>query len=92
MPVLLLPTPLRPYANNQAQVPVEGATVGQALEDLVHRYPSLKPHLFNEQGQLRPFVNLFLDGEDVRYLNGLDTPLAPEAQLRIVPSIAGGVR
>ncbi len=90
MPTLILPTPLRPYAENQAQIPVEGETVGQALEDLVRRYPSLRPHLFNDAGQLRPFVNLFLDGEDVRYLDGLDTPLAADAQLRIIPSIAGG--
>ena len=91
MPSIKIPTPLRPYTSNAAQVDVSGATVGEALSDLVTRYPDLKPHLYNG-GELRNFVNVFLGEEDVRFLNGLDTDLEPNDALRIIPSIAGGAR
>ena len=90
MPTLKIPTPLRPYANGQAEIDVNGAKVDDALQDLVRQHPDLKPHLFNDTGDLRPFVNLFLGEEDVRYLDGLDTTLGDDDQLRIIPSIAGG--
>lgn len=89
MPSIKIPTPLRAYTDNQAQVTVEGATVGAALHDLVTRYPDLKPHLFNGD-QPRSFVNIFVGDEDVRFLQGLDTELGSESPLRIIPSIAGG--
>jgi len=91
MPSIKIPTPLRPYTSNSAQVDVSGATVGEALTDLVTRYPDLKPHLYNG-GELRNFVNVFLGEEDIRFLNGLETDLEPTDALRIIPSIAGGVR
>jgi len=91
MPSIKIPTPLRPYTSNTAQVDVNGATVGEALNDLVTRYPDLKPHLYNGT-ELRNFVNVFLDDEDIRFLNGLDTDLEPGDALRIIPSIAGGAR
>lgn len=84
-----IPTPLRVYTNNQAQVTVHGDTVGAALQDLVTQYPDLKPHLFNDN-QLRNFVNVFIGEEDVRFLDGLATPIEPDESLRIIPSIAGG--
>ena len=91
MPSIKIPTPLRPYTGNTAQVDVSGATVGEALSDLVTRYPDLKPHLYNG-GELRNFVNVFLGEEDIRFLNGLETDLEPGDALRIIPSIAGGAR
>jgi molybdopterin converting factor small subunit len=84
-----IPTPLRPYTSDQSQVSVSGDTVGAALDDLVTQYPELRPHLFNGS-ELRNFVNIFLGEEDVRFLDGLDTPLENNSNLRIIPSIAGG--
>jgi molybdopterin converting factor small subunit len=84
-----IPTPLRAYTGSQAQVSVNGGTVGEALADLTAQYPELRPHLFND-GELRNFVNVFLDDEDVRFLDGLSTEIETEANLRIIPSIAGG--
>lgn len=89
MTTIKIPTPLRVYTGNQAQVAVSGDTVGQALADLVTQYPELRQHLFNG-AELRNFVNVFLGEEDVRFLDGLDTEVAADANLRIIPSIAGG--
>ena len=75
MTTLRIPTPLRPYAEGQSEVNVQGATVGKALNDLVAQFPDMKKHLFAETDELRPFVNLFLGDEDVRHLQGVDTPL-----------------
>lgn len=90
MPTLRIPTPLRPYVEGQTEVAVRGENVGEVLKDLVSRYPSLEKHLFNDIGELRPFVNLFLGEEDVRHLQGVDTPLKENDKLMIIPSIAGG--
>ena len=90
MTTLRIPTPLRPYAEGQSEITVQGLTVGEALNDLVAQYPALKKHLFAETEELRPFVNLFLGDEDVRHLQGVDTPLKDGDQLMIIPSIAGG--
>jgi len=84
-----IPTPLRAYTNNQAQINVTGKTVGEALNDLTDQYPELRQHLFNG-AELRNFVNVFLGDEDVRFLDGLGTEIDPGDSLRIIPSIAGG--
>ena len=89
MPSIRIPTPLRPYTANQAQVSVNGSTVGDALNDLTTQYPELRQHLFNGS-QLRNFVNVYLGEEDVRFLGGLETDLETSDSLRIIPSIAGG--
>ncbi len=89
MPNIKIPTPLRPYTSNQAQVSVNGATVGAALNDLTTQFPELRQHLFKE-GELRNFVNVYLGEEDVRFLGGLEPELATSDSLRIIPSIAGG--
>ncbi|HVO44556.1 MAG TPA: MoaD/ThiS family protein [Aggregatilineales bacterium] len=85
-----IPAPLRVYTGDQAEIPVEGQTVQAALDDLLKRYPDLRAHLFNE-GELRNFVNIFVGEEDIRYRDGLDTPLEPGEKLRIIPTIAGGI-
>ena len=90
MPILKIPTPLRAYTGGRPAIDVEGSSVGEALSDLTARHPDLRPHLFNEAGELRPYVNLFLNDEDVRYLAGRETPVAKTDLLRIIPSIAGG--
>ena len=85
-----IPTPLRKFTGGQATVGVQGDTVGEALDDLTQHYPTLKKHLYNEEDVLRSFVNIYLNDEDIRYLEGEDTPLSSGATLSIVPSIAGG--
>ena len=89
MASIKIPTPLRAYTNNQAQVNISGATVGEALNDLTDQYPELRQHLFNGS-ELRNFVNVFLGEEDVRFLDGLGTEIDAGDSLRIIPSIAGG--
>jgi molybdopterin converting factor small subunit len=90
MPSIKIPTPLRAYTNGEAQLNVEGSTVGQVLSALVEQYPDLKPHLFNGD-ELRNFVNVFVGDEDVRFLEGMETEVESSDNLRIIPSIAGGV-
>ncbi|GAB4550614.1 MAG: molybdopterin-synthase adenylyltransferase MoeB [Anaerolineae bacterium] len=90
MATIKIPTPLRAYTNGAADVTVSGETVGAALADLVRQHPALKPHLYNGDA-LRNFVNIFIGEEDIRYRDGLETPIEPNAALRILPSIAGGV-
>ena len=65
---ILIPTPLRPFTGKQDAVEVDGATIGELLADLTTKYEGLKPHLYNEQGKLRSFVNVYLNDEDIRYL------------------------
>ncbi len=90
MPVIRIPSPLRTYTDGTSEINVQGETVGLALQDLVARHPALRPHLFNGDGHLRPFVNLFLNNEDIRHLGGLAMPLKKDDRLMIVPSVAGG--
>jgi molybdopterin synthase sulfur carrier subunit len=90
MTTVKIPTPLRAYTGGNAEINVKGETVGAALGDLVTQHPDLKPHIYNGN-QLRNFVNVFVGEEDIRYRDGLETPLEPGDNLRIIPSIAGGV-
>ncbi len=87
---VLIPTPLRQYADKQSTVELAAATVGEALNQLTSAHPDLKKHLFNDAGQLRAFVNLYLNDEDIRYLAKDKTPVQSGDTLSIVPSIAGG--
>ena len=91
MTTLRIPSPLRTYTNGQSQVDVQGDNVAQAMESLVAQHPDLRQHLFNGRGELRPFVNLYLNKEDIRHLQQLDTPVKPDDSMMIVPSIAGGL-
>lgn len=89
MATIKIPTPLRAYTGNNAQVDVEGSTVGVALSNLVEQYPEIEPHLFSE-GVLRNFVNVFIDDENINFYDGMETEIEANASLRIIPSIAGG--
>ena len=84
-----IPTPLRPYVGGQTSVAVDGATIGTALANLTTQYPELRPHLFDGD-TLRSFVNVYVNQEDIRNLQGADTPLSEGDKVMIVPSIAGG--
>ena len=90
MPVLRIPTPLRAYTNGQSEVNVSGSNISDALADLTTQYPALKPHLFNEGGDLRPFVNLFVGENNIKDLQGVDTPIRDGEKIMLIPSIAGG--
>jgi len=87
-----IPTPLRSATDGQSTVEVEGATVDEALRTLVDQYPELRENLYNDDDALRQFVNVYVDDEDIRFGNGVDTSLEPGAEVSIVPSIAGGRR
>ena len=89
MPTFRIPTPLRPYSDGNSQVEVAGETVGSALEDLTKQYPDLRQHLY-DGNQLRSFVNIYLNQEDIRYGDGVDTEIEDGDTLMIIPSIAGG--
>jgi sulfur-carrier protein adenylyltransferase/sulfurtransferase len=85
-----IPTPLRPFTDKLESVEVSGATVGELLADLTKRYDGLKKHLYADDGRLRNFVNVYLNDEDIRYLQREKTPVKPGDSLSIVPSVAGG--
>lgn len=85
-----IPTPLRQYVGKQASVDVPGATVGEAMNALVAQHPELRKHLYTDDGKLRAFVNLYVNDEDIRYLQKEATALKDSDNISIVPSIAGG--
>jgi MoaD family protein len=87
-----IPTPLRQYVGKQASVDVKGATVGEAMNALVAQHPDLRKHLYTDDGKLRAFVNLYVNDEDIRYLQKEATALKDGDNISIVPSIAGGCR
>ncbi len=85
-----IPTQLRPLTGGAGEVEVEGSTVGEALKALDAAHPGMGDRLFDEAGNLRRFVNVFLADEDVRFLDGLATPVPSGQTLSIVPAVAGG--
>jgi molybdopterin converting factor small subunit len=90
MPRIHIPTPLRQYAGKQVAVEVSARTVGEALSALVSEHPDLRRHLYTDDGKLRAFVNVYLNDEDVRYLEKDATAVKDSDNIAIVPSIAGG--
>jgi sulfur-carrier protein len=85
-----IPTPLRRFAKERVELAVDASDVGGALEGLLTEFPALRPQILGENGNVRSFVNLFLNGEDVRFLDGPKTPLEDGDTLAIIPAIAGG--
>ena len=90
MPKIHIPTPLRQYVGKQPAVEVQGSTIGEALNGLVAQHPDLRRHLYTDDGRLRAFVNVYLNDEDVRYLEKEATAVGEGDNISIVPSIAGG--
>ncbi len=86
-----IPTPLRQYVGKQASVDVQGSTVAEAMTALVEQHPDLRKHLYTDEGKLRAFVNLYVNDEDIRYLQKEATALQDSDNISIVPSIAGGL-
>lgn len=85
-----IPTQLRAAAGGEAEATVEGATVREVLEGLFARHEELRARIADDDGSLRRFVNVYLAGEDIRFLDGLATPVADGAELTILPAVAGG--
>jgi molybdopterin converting factor small subunit len=85
-----IPTQLRSLASGTSEVPVQGATVAEALKALEATYPGFADRLFDDAGRLRRFINVFLADEDIRFLDGLDTAVPEGATISIVPAVAGG--
>lgn len=85
-----IPTPLRTFTAGKPVAYTTGETVDEVLRDLTLQHPALKPHLYDESGNLRSFVNIYVNDEDVRYIRNGDTAVGPTDALSIVPSIAGG--
>src|SRR3979490_912836 len=90
MAKVLIPTPLRQFTGKQDAVSVTGGTVGEVLQALISQYPDLRKQIFNDEGKLRSFVNVYLNDEDIRYLSKDATPAADGDTLSLVPSIARG--
>ena len=89
---ILIPTPLRQFADKQDTIDLPGKTVGEVLTALTTRFPDLKKHLYTDEGKLRSFVNVYLNDEDIRFLDKENTPTKDGDTVSIVPSIAGGSR
>jgi molybdopterin synthase sulfur carrier subunit len=90
MPTIRIPTPLRKLTNNQEEVTASGATLGAILDELNAAYPGLGERILDEQGTIRRFVNIFVNDEDVRFLQEKETPVKEADVVSIVPAIAGG--
>ena len=88
--VVKIPTQLRAAAGGEAEMEVEGATVQEVLDGLIDRYEELRGRLYDEDGGLRRFVNVYVAGEDIRFLDGLATPVIDGSELTILPAVAGG--
>ena len=90
MPTIKVPPVLRPQTGNEAEVSVGGATVGEALRSLVESHPGTKEQLFSPEGELNRYVNVYLNDEDVRVLDGLETAVSDSDTVVILPAMAGG--
>ena len=86
-----IPTPLRKFTDGKSEVDVEGGTVREIFDDVENRHGGLKDKIFDDAGEVRRFINVFVNGEDVRHAEGLDTPVKDGDELSVVPAIAGGL-
>ena len=85
-----IPTTLRPMSGGKSEVQVEGSTLRDVLANLDASHPGFRDRLLDDDGSLRRFVNVFVADDDVRYLQGLDTPVTPSDEVRLLPAMAGG--
>lgn len=90
MTAVRIPSVLRPSVGGQKELDVDGGTVGELIDALVARFPSLRDQLLTGDGELNRFVNVYVNGQDVRYLDGLRTPVESRDEVRLLPAMAGG--
>jgi len=88
---VVIPTPLRKFTAGAETVEVDAATIKEVLDNLESKYPGIRASVCDESGSLRRFINIYLDGEDVRFLENLATPVADGSEIAIVPAISGGI-
>jgi molybdopterin synthase sulfur carrier subunit len=91
MATIRIPTPLRKLTQGAEEVTAAGATIGEIIADLEKQYPGIQSRLCDDSGQVRRFVNIFANDEDIRFLKNLDTPIKESDEVSIVPAIAGGM-
>jgi adenylyltransferase/sulfurtransferase len=87
---VMIPTPLRPFVGKKSSIELNAATIGEALRALTTEFADLRKHLYTDDGRIRSFVNIYLNDEDIRYLEKENTPVKDGDTISIVPSIAGG--
>ena len=85
-----IPTPLRKFTGGQEAVPADGASIGEIINDLEQNHPGLKERICEADGSVRRFVNLYVNGDDIRFLDNLGSPVKDGDEVSIVPAIAGG--
>ena len=90
MPIVRFPALMKFYVDNQSEFPVPGTTVAEVLSNVIAKYPTLKPHMFESNGNLRHHFNIFVNSEHIRELNGLDTALKEDDKVILMVSAAGG--
>jgi molybdopterin converting factor small subunit len=90
MSTVVIPTVLRPAVGGVKSLEIDGTSIRAVIDGLVASHPSLRGQLLTEDGDLNRFVNVYVNGQDVRYLAGLDTPVAPTDEVRLLPAMAGG--
>ncbi len=90
MSVVHIPTVLRPNVGGVKNLEIEGDTIRTVIDALVECHPALKPQLLTDEGELNRFVNVYVNGQDVRYLEGLDTSVGAADEVRLLPAMAGG--
>ena len=90
MSTVFVPTVLRPNVGGAKTLVVDGSTIRGVVDALVERHPALRPQLLTDEGELNRFVNVYVNGQDVRYPQGLDTPVAAADEVRLLPAMAGG--
>jgi len=90
MATILIPTPLRRFTGNSAKVNIAGNLLSEIITNLVYEFPEVQRHLLDTSGEVRPFLNIFVDHDDIRDLSQQNTPITPASVISIVPAIAGG--
>jgi MoaD family protein len=90
MPTLRVPALLKYYLDNQTEIRLEGQSVGEVLGELAQKFPKIHSHIFDSKGQLRRHINLFVNADNIRDLDGLDTPVGDADIVKIIPSVTGG--
>jgi molybdopterin converting factor small subunit len=91
MAKIIIPTPLRKFTENQGAINTEGATVAEAFEDLTATFPDLKKHIYDDHGNIRTFVRIYVGDDDIKALQNQDTPIGDQSVVSIIPAIAGGI-
>jgi sulfur-carrier protein len=86
-----IPTPLRPMTGGKSEVDIQGSSIAEIIDNLGTAHPGIKERLYDEKGEIRRFINIYVNEEDIRFLTGKDTPLKDGDEVSIIPAIAGGI-